>query len=179
MRKFLIVFIFLFIVIPLLSFEIPFLNINEMISLTPYSHFSSIEGFRNNNSFYLYFNDISLTNPITGDIFLTPSLFLSDKLNSKEGCYNIFNIKTERKSNNNTGFFRDGFSLKSERETNIINSLYFNYSKEKLNSMFIISNYGNTYTHFKDSFIGPGIEGFLNWKSGNIIFNLYMNFKKK
>jgi hypothetical protein len=177
-KKFKVIGLILLIVIPVFSFEYPFLNFDEMLFLTPFSHYSSIEGLRNKNSFNLDFNGINIINPITGEKFLSPSLSLIDDLQYNDDYYNFYRINSEIGKRSKIGFFRNGFSLKSENTINIVNSLYINYYKNNFTSSFIISNYGNSYTHYKDFSIGPGIESFLKWESDNLIFNFYLNYKK-
>ncbi len=176
-KKLRVVGLILLAIAPIFSFEYPFLNFNEMLFLTPFSHYSSIEGLRNNNSFNLSFNEIDIINPITGEKFITPSLSLLDDLQYNDDYYNLYKINSEIDKQNKIGFFRDGFSLKSENTTNITNSLYLNYYNNSFTSSLIISNYGNSYTHFKDLYIGPGIETFLKWKSDYLTFDFYLNFK--
>ncbi len=178
MKRMIIVFILLIMIMPLHSFEFGFINFEEMIYLSPFSHYSSIEGLREKNSFELNFNGISLINPITGETFITPSSLLLNKIELNNDFTEKIDIFSDNGNKNSLGFIRDGFSLKSEKTTDITNSLYLNYGKNKFHSLFIISNYGNTYTHFKDSFIGPGIETYLNWKQKNLNLNFYMNLKK-
>ncbi len=152
-------------------------NFEELLFLTPFSHYESIEGERAGN-FLLDFEGINLTSPIDGSPFLIPSPHLFSDLKSNTLFSPEFYI-SENKSSGKIGFYRDGLSLKSGETTDIRNSLFYsNNISEKIFFNVSVLNSGNSYYHYDNVFHGPAAELFMKYRGENSVLNFYSFFSK-
>jgi len=154
-----------------------YLNIDESIFMLPYTHYYSNEGLFNRSSFDIEFNEIDLNDPFTGEFFVIPSRLFYKEINL-EFIDNKKSINIISNTDESITLFRDGFSLKRKSNSNVVNQLFFSKNFNNFNFGIAVSNYGNTFYHFDNRFVGLSGQGFLNYNNQKISIKSYFYYSQ-